>query len=148
MLTARKYMKRLALSALVCGVLFMCAVGGWLLAGQRPYPRHVQFRAPHRGTLAAMIDAIWFGPNRPRIFEFLPESWIPVVYAQQCTTPICNYLVATQSESQCPPSCGSGFYDQFCEPTVNNSYCTQTDALCTGGYHCFRASNSKCNPPK
>jgi hypothetical protein len=146
-LTARKYMKRLALGALVCGVLFMCAVGGWLLAGQRPYPRQVQFRAPHRGTLAATIDAIWFRPDSPRIFEFLPESWIPVVYAQQCSTHICNGYAGYETNAACA-GCGAGWYNQLCTIVTYNSWCEQNNTTCPGGGICIRAtSTTKCNPP-
>jgi hypothetical protein len=142
-----RYTKRLAFRALACGVLFVCAVGIWLLAGQQPYPRHVQFRAPHRGVMAAMIDLIWFKPSSPPILRLFPQSWIPVVYAQECGTPNCNNQTGYQTTVPCL-GCGSGWFNQGCQYTPKNSYCTTQDTNCPGGGTCTRLPNNttKCNP--
>ncbi len=149
---SRKLVKRIMQAALTCSLLLGLAGGSWLLTRQRPYPRGVQFRAPHQPILAAAIDAVWFRPYNPPILAKLPQSWIATVYAAGVMPPpcpvkqICNNLTGGESNSKCTGYC-AGMFDQFCEPTTANSYCSQASTSCGSGGTCIRASNSSCNPP-
>lgn len=47
---------------------------------ERQYPLSVQFAAPHLGTVAKIMDRLWFTAPLPRYFH----SIVSVVYAQSC----------------------------------------------------------------
>jgi hypothetical protein len=145
MLISRRCIKNFTLAGLTSGVLLILASGMWLHAQPRPYPRSVQFSAPHQGILFAAIDAAWFRPYNPPIFESLPKSWIPTVYAQQCGTPICDGLVGATTNDVCPLCTPGTWYWQNCVESLTNSYCSQSVNNCS----CQRVdqSTSKCNPP-
>lgn len=137
-MTFRK-LRTLSLAGLVAGASITSVA--WLSVQQRPYPRGVQFRAPHQRTVYAAINRVWFRPYAPPILERLRVAWIPTVYAQSCTTPLCNFTVGEETNIACP-TCGPTFYWQNCVATNQNKYCSQSMNNCD----CQRAANSKCNP--
>jgi hypothetical protein len=144
MRTSRGRRKRLILATACVGLAWAVSVTS-LLTRQRPYPRGVQFSAPHRGVLSATLDGIWFYPYGPAIVGRLPQSWLPTVYAQSCSTPLCNYFTGEETNFACP-GCPSGFYNQQCATTSKASYCTTHATTCTGGGSCTRAdSTTNCN---
>lgn len=142
MLFPRIHAMKVGRIALASSVLPALVLAFWLNVRTQPYPRGAEFRAPHRSALVAAVDAVWFRPDGPLILEKLPKSWIPTVYAQTCTTPICNFTVGEEINVACS-NCGSGWYWQNCAPSGQNTYCEQKLNNCG----CQRATNSKCNPP-
>jgi hypothetical protein len=141
MLIPRIHARKAVLIGLASSALPAFVLALWLNVRTQPYPRGVQFRAPHQAALLALIDAVWFRPDAPLTLGRLPKSWIPVVYAQSCSTPLCNGTTGEETNVGCP-NCGSGYNWQNCVPSVQSAYCSQSINSCG----CQRATNSKCNP--
>lgn len=81
----------------------------------RQYPLSAHFVAPHKGTVATIIDRLWFATKPPEILH----SIIPVVYAQSCPPPenlTCQAAVNQTCENDCIP--------WVCKLTTKTSTCT------------------------
>jgi hypothetical protein len=80
---------------------------------EHQYPLSAHFVAPHKGTMATILDRLWFATKPPEILH----SIIPVVYAQSCPT---EYLTCAAVDQPCANNC----VPWICKLTGKVSTCT------------------------
>jgi hypothetical protein len=95
---------------------------------QHQYPLSAHFVVPHKGTMATILDRLWFATKPPDIFR----SIIPVVYAQSCPT----VYLSCQAVDQ---PCANGCVPWICKINNKESYCTNG----WGSTPCTQCQNCK-----
>jgi hypothetical protein len=104
--------------SLVVLLLFLTAFAAALrhsILFEHQYPLSAHFVAPHRGTMATILDRLWFATKPPEILHRI----IPVVYAQ---TACQDHNLTCQAVANSP--CENGCVPWVCKLTGKDSTCT------------------------